>query len=176
MVALGLYYEKSSSPGLNQEERKEIRIVGENPPEPETPRTEAANSSSGIASPTQQGTNEAEKRLADTEAYIEARLLQLRAIGVREAELEQFTKPRLDTFAIQQALTVEEDRAKRITAFVTAAKKQKEDLSARIEAMLRKSQSESQLKRFTPRPDASLQELEELSAKLEESTVKAMRE
>ena len=180
-VTLGVYYgfglgKHSAPPRFEQDNIKATRAVGETPLEPVTPTAGASASSLRSASSPHQSTQEARKRLADTEAYIEARLRELRKIGVRETELKPFTTPRLDTLALDQALNLEEDRAARITAFVTVAKKRQAVLRARIAAMLDKNQSERQVKRFTPRPDASLQELEELSAKLEEETVKAMRE
>ena len=180
-VALGVCYgfglgKHSAPPRFEQDNRKATSAVGETPPEPVTPRAGASASSLHGASSPHQSTQEARKRLADTEAYIEARLRELRKIGVRETELKPFTTPRLDTLALDQAVNLEEDRATRITALVAVAKKRQAVLRARIAAMLRKSPSERQVKRFTPRPDASLQELEELSAKLEEETGKAMRE
>jgi hypothetical protein len=174
-VALGIYYgiglgRHSASPRLEQEERSATRAVGEAPLGPGTPSPRAS-----AASP-HPSTQEARKHLAETEAYIDTRLRELRKIGVREPELEQFTTPRLATLALDQAIKLAEDRATRITAVVTDAMKRQAALRGRIAAMLRKNHSESQVQRFMPRPEASLPELEELSAKLEEAMVKAMRE
>jgi hypothetical protein len=182
-VALGLYYgfglgEHFSLSHLAQKDKKEPSTAIDNPPELITFSTGNSGSSLRSDSTPQQNPQEARKHLADIEADIATRLRELRQIGIQETELGQFATPRLDTLAIDQAVKREEERARRIAAFVTAAKKRQAKLRARIIAMLRKLPSQSQAKQLMPRPDASLQELEELSAKLEgrRTTVKAMQE
>ena len=176
MLALGVFHkldlgDKASLPQLEQAEQTKTKTATVVPVASETSNIGTPVPAAPTTPSPEQRTKEARKRLAATEAAIAASFRELRKLGTREIELGQFTPPRLDHLSIDQAVQKEEERARKLAAFVTATKKRKAKLKAHTLTQQRKKQATSQVPQAPPPLPPVFQAPDEQNEELDETTV-----